>query len=135
LVFVFILPSFLLSLGGRGRDVCSVTRLARLLLSIVVPQVPVPLFSLPDRDRSPSSRSLSLSLTLALALASLRLADTQVYIDGGARRGTDVIKALCLGAKGVGMGRPFLYSLTYGEEGVVHAIESMFYLFFIPGLG
>jgi hypothetical protein len=24
------------------------------------------------------------------------------------------------------MGRPFLYSLTYGEEGVVHAIESMF---------
>ena len=35
-----------------------------------------------------------------------------------------MIKALCLGAKGVGMGRPFLYSLTYGEEGVVHAIES-----------
>lgn len=47
-----------------------------------------------------------------------------MYIDGGARRGTDVIKALCLGAKGVGMGRPFLYSLTYGQEGVVHAIES-----------
>ena len=37
-----------------------------------------------------------------------------------------MIKALCLGAKGVGMGRPFLYSLTYGEEGVVHAIESKF---------
>lgn len=48
----------------------------------------------------------------------------EVYIDGGARRGTDVVKALCLGAKGVGMGRPFLYSLTYGQEGVVHAIES-----------
>lgn len=48
----------------------------------------------------------------------------QIYIDGGARRGTDVIKALCLGAKGVGMGRPFLYALTYGEEGVTHAIES-----------
>lgn len=47
-----------------------------------------------------------------------------MYIDGGARRGTDVVKALCLGAKGVGMGRPFLYSLTYGQEGVVHAIES-----------
>ncbi|KAL1411242.1 hypothetical protein Q8F55_002193 [Vanrija albida] len=47
----------------------------------------------------------------------------EVYIDGGARRGTDVVKALCLGAKGVGMGRPFLYSLTYGKEGVVHAIE------------
>lgn len=40
------------------------------------------------------------------------------------RRGTDVVKALCLGAKGVGLGRPFLYSLTYGKEGVDHAIES-----------
>jgi len=54
------------------------------------------------------------------------MADIQVYIDGGCRRGTDVIKALCLGAKGVGMGRPFLYALTYGGEGVVHAIESEF---------
>lgn len=34
------------------------------------------------------------------------------------------MKALCAGAKGVGMGRPFLYSLTYGQEGVTHAIES-----------
>lgn len=47
-----------------------------------------------------------------------------MYLDGGARRGTDVVKAICLGAKGVGMGRPFLYALTYGEEGVTHAIES-----------
>ncbi|ODN87112.1 L-lactate dehydrogenase (cytochrome) [Cryptococcus wingfieldii CBS 7118] len=49
----------------------------------------------------------------------------EIYVDGGCRRGTDVVKALCLGAKGVGMGRPFLYSLTYGEEGVIHAIEIM----------
>ena len=48
----------------------------------------------------------------------------EVYIDGGIRRGTDVVKALCLGAKGVGMGRPFMYALTYGEEGVRHAIDS-----------
>lgn len=61
-----------------------------------------------------------------LSFPAPRLIDfrTQVYIDGGIRRGTDVVKALCLGAKGVGMGRPFLYSLTYGREGVVHAIES-----------
>lgn len=32
----------------------------------------------------------------------------EVYVDGGVRRGTDVIKALCLGAKAVGLGRPFL---------------------------
>jgi L-lactate dehydrogenase (cytochrome) len=49
-----------------------------------------------------------------------------VYVDGGIRRGTDIVKALCLGAKGVGLGRPFLYSLTYGQEGVTHAIESEF---------
>lgn len=33
-----------------------------------------------------------------------------VYVDGGVRRGTDVLKALALGAKGVGLGRPFLVS-------------------------
>jgi len=49
----------------------------------------------------------------------------EIYVDGGIRRGTDVVKALCLGANGVGMGRPFLYALTYGTEGVVHAIEIM----------
>lgn len=34
------------------------------------------------------------------------------------------MKALCLGAKGVGIGRPTMYSLAWGEEGVIHAIES-----------
>ena len=36
----------------------------------------------------------------------------------------DIIKALCLGAKAVGMGRPFLYAQSaYGEEGVVRAVR------------
>ncbi|KAK9326775.1 FMN-dependent dehydrogenase-domain-containing protein [Lipomyces starkeyi] len=48
----------------------------------------------------------------------------EVYIDGGIRRGTDILKALCLGAKGVGIARPFLYAMsTYGETGVVRAIQ------------
>lgn len=43
-----------------------------------------------------------------------------VYIDGGIRRGSDILKALCLGAKGVGLGRSFLYANSaYGENGVV----------------
>ncbi|MCJ1328108.1 hypothetical protein MMC10_004783 [Thelotrema lepadinum] len=42
----------------------------------------------------------------------------EVYVDGGMRRGTDVVKALALGATGVGVGRPFLYALAYGQEGV-----------------
>lgn len=48
-----------------------------------------------------------------------------VYVDGGFRRGTDVVKALCLGARAVGIGRPFMYSLSgYGTEGVCRAVES-----------
>ncbi|KAI8995498.1 FMN-dependent dehydrogenase-domain-containing protein [Trametes punicea] len=48
----------------------------------------------------------------------------EVYIDGGVRRGTDVVKALCLGATAVGLGRPFLYAQSaYGEEGVVRMID------------
>jgi L-lactate dehydrogenase (cytochrome) len=42
-----------------------------------------------------------------------------VFLDGGVRHGTDVLKALCLGAKGVGLGRPFIYAATgWGAEGV-----------------
>ncbi|TAQ91013.1 hypothetical protein B7494_g604 [Chlorociboria aeruginascens] len=47
----------------------------------------------------------------------------EVYVDGGIRRGTDILKALCLGAKAVLLGRPFLYSMAYGEEGVDHLIS------------
>jgi len=46
----------------------------------------------------------------------------EVYVDGGIRRGTDVLKCLALGATAVGMGRPFLYALKYGQEGVRHAV-------------
>jgi isopentenyl diphosphate isomerase/L-lactate dehydrogenase-like FMN-dependent dehydrogenase len=37
-----------------------------------------------------------------------------VLLDGGVRRGTDVIKALCLGASAVLIGRPYLYALAAG---------------------
>ncbi|RKL43033.1 hypothetical protein BFJ72_g4446 [Fusarium proliferatum] len=47
----------------------------------------------------------------------------KVLIDGGFRRGSDVVKAICLGASAVGFGRPLLYSLGYGQEGVEHAIN------------
>ncbi|KAB8214637.1 FMN-dependent dehydrogenase [Aspergillus novoparasiticus] len=46
-----------------------------------------------------------------------------VIVDGGVMRGTDVIKAIALGAKGVAIGRAFLYSLTFGEAGVSKAIQ------------
>ncbi|PBK98430.1 hypothetical protein ARMGADRAFT_1051852 [Armillaria gallica] len=48
----------------------------------------------------------------------------EVYIDGGIRRGTDVVKALCLGAKAVGLGRSFLYAQSaYGEIGVLKILK------------
>lgn len=48
----------------------------------------------------------------------------EVYVDGGVRRATDILKALCLGAKGVGIGRPFIYAMSsYGENGIVKAIQ------------
>jgi L-lactate dehydrogenase (cytochrome) len=46
----------------------------------------------------------------------------EIYLDGGIRRGTDVLKALALGATAVGMGRPFLHALTVGGA---PAIEHM----------
>ncbi|KAI0876251.1 FMN-dependent dehydrogenase-domain-containing protein [Hypoxylon argillaceum] len=48
----------------------------------------------------------------------------EVYVDGGVRRATDILKALCLGAKGVGIGRPFLYAMSaYGLDGVDRAMQ------------
>ncbi|KAI1192012.1 mitochondrial cytochrome-like protein b2 [Nemania serpens] len=47
----------------------------------------------------------------------------EVYIDGGITRGTDIFKALCLGAKAVGIGRGFLFALNYGKEGVEHFVN------------
>jgi L-lactate dehydrogenase (cytochrome) len=47
-----------------------------------------------------------------------------VFIDGGVRRAGDVLKALCLGASAVGIGRPFLYAYSaYGSQGVVRALQ------------
>ena len=47
-----------------------------------------------------------------------------VMMDSGVRRGTDVLKALALGARFVFVGRPFLYAAAIaGEPGVTHAIK------------
>jgi 4-hydroxymandelate oxidase len=47
-----------------------------------------------------------------------------VMIDGGIRRGTDVFKALALGARAVGIGRPYLWGLgSFGQPGVEAVID------------
>jgi L-lactate dehydrogenase (cytochrome) len=50
--------------------------------------------------------------------------EIEVHMDGGVRSGQDVIRALALGAKGVYIGRPFLYGLgALGEAGVTTCLE------------
>jgi L-lactate dehydrogenase (cytochrome) len=51
----------------------------------------------------------------------------ELYVDGGFRRGGDIFKALALGATAVGLGRPFLYSMPYGQQGVEHCMVIDFY--------
>ena len=47
-----------------------------------------------------------------------------VLVDGGFRRGTDVFKALALGASAVGIGRPYLWGLgAFGQRGVARIME------------
>lgn len=47
-----------------------------------------------------------------------------VLVDGGVRRGTDVYKALALGASAVGIGRPYIWGLaTFGQQGVERVLD------------
>jgi len=47
-----------------------------------------------------------------------------VLIDGGFRRGTDVFKALALGARAICIGRPYLYGLAaFGQAGVERSLS------------
>ena len=47
----------------------------------------------------------------------------EVFVDGGIRRGSHVLKALALGARAVLVGRPYLWGLaTRGEAGVVEVL-------------
>ncbi len=47
-----------------------------------------------------------------------------VFMDGGVRHGADIYKALALGARGVGIGRPYIWGLSaFGQEGVERVID------------
>jgi isopentenyl diphosphate isomerase/L-lactate dehydrogenase-like FMN-dependent dehydrogenase len=47
-----------------------------------------------------------------------------VLVDSGFRRGTDIVKALCMGAKGVAVGRPYLWGLgAFGQPGVEQVLS------------
>jgi L-lactate dehydrogenase (cytochrome) len=48
----------------------------------------------------------------------------EVWVDGGVRRGTDVLKAVVLGADAVGLGKPAVFAMSaFGEEGIVKMLS------------
>lgn len=72
-------------------------------------------------------RTLDTAVSTCFALPRVRDAvgtETAVLVDGGIRRGTDVLKAMALGADAVMVGRPIAYALCCsGMQGVAHAIR------------
>jgi len=68
-------------------------------------------------DCVPSSRALP-------EVVSAVNGQVEILMDGGIRRGTDIVKAICLGARAVLCGRAYAYGLAAaGEAGVTRAIE------------
>lgn len=74
-------------------------------------------------------RHLDTTVTTAAAVAEIAPALTgkaEVYVDGGIRRGTDILKALALGARAVLIGRPAIWGLTVaGADGVQAVLEHL----------
>jgi lactate 2-monooxygenase len=49
-----------------------------------------------------------------------------VLFDSGVRSGSDIVKALAMGASAVGIGRPYIYGLALaGTDGVIHVLRSL----------
>ncbi len=74
-------------------------------------------------------RHLDTTVTTAEVIAEIAGAvggKAEVYVDGGIRRGTDIVKALALGARAVLLGRPPLWGLSVaGADGVRAVLEHM----------
>ena len=74
-------------------------------------------------------RHLDTTVTTAAVIAEIAQAlsgKAEVYVDGGIRRGTDIVKALALGARAVLIGRPVIWGLTVnGAEGVRDVLDHL----------
>ena len=71
-------------------------------------------------DTTPATISILPEIVDAVAGA------VEVYVDGGIRRGTDVLKAMAYGARAVLVGRPILWGLAVGgEAGVKYVLEML----------
>jgi len=79
-------------------------------------------------DTAPATADVLAEVVDAVAAAGGGGGDApvEVFVDGGVRRGTDVVKALALGARAVLVGRPILWGLaTGGEAGARRVLEML----------
>jgi L-lactate dehydrogenase (cytochrome) len=68
--------------------------------------------------------SVSATIRALPEIVSAVHGQTEVLMDGGVRRGSDIVKAICLGARAVLIGRAYAYGLgAAGKEGVTRALE------------
>ena len=74
-------------------------------------------------------RHLDTTVTTAAAIGEVAAAlsgKAEVYVDGGIRRGTDILKALALGARAVLIGRPAIWGLAVnGADGVAAVLDHL----------
>jgi lactate oxidase len=61
-------------------------------------------------------------ITVLPEIAQALQGDVPIIMDSGIRRGTDIVKALALGADAVAIGRPLMYGLTVGGAGGVNSV-------------
>lgn len=66
------------------------------------------------------------SITVLPAIADALKGDVPIILDSGIRRGTDVVKALALGANAVAIGRPVMYGLNLGGASGVDSVLAYF---------
>ena len=119
------------AIGWRDLDwLCSVTKLPVIVKGVCRPEdakrctehgaraVVVSNHGGRQLDTSPAT------LDVLASVAEVLDSETELYVDGGIRRGTDVVKAIALGARAVLLGRPVLWGLAAGgESGVTEVLE------------
>ena len=66
------------------------------------------------------------AITALPKVADALQGDVPIIMDSGIRRGTDVVKALALGANAIAIGRPLMYGLTVGGAGGVNGVLEYF---------
>ena len=94
-----------------------------MVAGLVVERLGVDAIPPVDRRDENSARRLQLADHLPEIVSAVN-GQVEIILDGGVRRGSDVVKALCLGARAVLVGRAYAYGLAAaGTDGVARALE------------